>query len=79
MLGELTYSMYLLHFPVQIVMATLVDWAGWSRDWFYQLTPFLLYMSAVGVVSYFSYRLLELPAQEAIRRKFVRNYAVKNA
>ena len=78
-LGELTYSMYLLHFPVQMVMATLVDGAGWSRDWFYQLTPFLLYMSAVGVVSYFSYRLLELPAQEAIRRKFVRNYAVKAA
>jgi len=74
-LGESTYSMYLLHFPIQIVMATVVDWAGWSRDWFYQLTPFLLYVSAVGVASWFSYHWFELPAQEAIRRRFVTGYA----
>jgi peptidoglycan/LPS O-acetylase OafA/YrhL len=78
-LGELTYSMYLLHFPIQIVMATVVDRAGWSRDWFYQLTPFLLYVSAVGIASWLSYHLFELPAQEAIRRRFVAGYAERPA
>ena len=74
-LGELTYSMYLLHFPIQIAMATVVDRIGWPRDWFYQLTPFLLYVSAVGVASYLSYHRLELPAQEAIRRRLLAGYA----
>jgi len=68
-IGSLTYSSYLLHFPLQLLIVLLCLRAGWDvplyAPWF-----FLLYVALVFVLAFFCYRLFELPMQNGIRRKF---------
>src|SRR5208283_3032594 len=68
-IGGLTYSSYLLHFPLQLLIVLLCFRAGWNvplyAPWF-----FLIYVALVFVLAFFCYRLFELPMQNGIRRKF---------
>lgn len=68
-LGNLTYSSYLLHFPVQIAAMTALTAAGWpvpvERVWF-----LLTYLGVVFMLSALAFRWLEMPAQDALRRRF---------
>ncbi len=69
-LGNLTYSSYLLHFPVQIAAMTALTAAGRpvpvERVWF-----LLTYLGVVLVLSALVFRWLEMPAQDALRRRFL--------
>ena len=65
--GNLTYSSYMVHFPVQLVMVLLAQSAMLSRDIFYDRIPFILYVGATFGLAYVSYRFFEVPAQRAIR------------
>jgi peptidoglycan/LPS O-acetylase OafA/YrhL len=66
--GNLTYSSYLLHFPLQLIVAILVAATGISLP---LADPrFLLgYIGLTLAAATLCYRLFELPAQDWLRRK----------
>jgi peptidoglycan/LPS O-acetylase OafA/YrhL len=66
-LGNATYSSYLLHFPIQLVLALVVDALGYSRSIF--LNPLVLcgYLAVTVATALAVYHWFELPAQNGIR------------
>jgi peptidoglycan/LPS O-acetylase OafA/YrhL len=66
-LGNMTYSSYLLHFPVQLAIAVIFAALGLSMPmlsgWF-----LVLYLGVVLGLAPLVYRHFELPMQQAIRR-----------
>ncbi len=64
--GNMTYSSYLLHFPIQLVMALGYSLARapipFHDDWF-----FAAYVGTTLLASYLTYRWFEAPAQTQIR------------
>jgi peptidoglycan/LPS O-acetylase OafA/YrhL len=66
-LGDISYSSYLLHFPLQLVVSTFVAWRGvdckiFFSDWF--LLGFLALLVGASLASH---RFLEMPAQRMLR------------
>lgn len=73
-IGDLSYSLYLLHVPVQISLILFMDWLGVDRsvDKGVQNSPLML-VSFIGlmlVLATVSYRYFELPARRWVRRRF---------
>ncbi len=70
-LGEISYSIYMIHFPVQLVLATLdqVYFLGFSRG---SVQFFLLYGALTFALSVASYHLFERRVQAAIRSAWAR-------
>lgn len=70
--GNMTYSSYLIHFPIQLA---IVLYFGHVREPIPYESPvfFVAFMGTVLVASYYIYRLFEMPAQRFIRRRFGRN------
>jgi peptidoglycan/LPS O-acetylase OafA/YrhL len=64
--GNMTYSSYLLHFPIQLAIAVLCSLLGrpipYHNDWF-----FLAYIGTTLFASYATYRWFEAPAQALLR------------
>ena len=75
-LGNLTYSSYLIHFPLQLVVVCLVD--AWRIPREALCTPafFLAYLGVVLVLSDLTHRRFELPAQQFLRRRLGSGEAV---
>jgi len=67
-LGDISYSTYLLHFPLQLVCIMLVDAAGVGRAIFYSPWVFLAFFSVLVALAWLSYHAFERPAQDALRR-----------
>jgi peptidoglycan/LPS O-acetylase OafA/YrhL len=67
-LGDISYSSYLLHFPLQFAVIGVVIWIGLDRTIFYSAWTFVAFLALLLAVSLVSYRFLELPAQRALRR-----------
>lgn len=66
-LGNITYAMYLLHFPVQLMIMLIInpqDLHIFSETWM-----LLIYVSTVIVLSILCYRYFEQPMQSYIRKK----------
>lgn len=76
-LGDISYSSYLIHFPLQIIFAMCSDWIGFSRATFYQGWVMLLFFAVLVPLSIFSHRALERPAQRYLRRGR-RTYAARH-
>jgi peptidoglycan/LPS O-acetylase OafA/YrhL len=74
-LGEISYSVYLLHVPLGLTL-----WFAWSRiDHHLSLTPpvsraiwLFINFSVVLAVSTLTYRLIETPARRSLLKLFVR-------
>lgn len=66
-LGNATYSSYLLHFPLQLLIVMVVDAIGWKRNLFYSPVSFLAYLGLVVGLSLIVHRYFEMPAQNLIR------------
>ena len=64
--GNMTYSSYLIHFPVQLTIATMFSIARMPIP-LYSQTFWGLFLSTTLLVSYLIYRYFEAPAQKAIR------------
>lgn len=68
-IGDLTYSSYLLHFPLQLALATAVAALSISPEIFYSRALFIVFFTVLGGVSYVSYHRFEVPLQRWIRRR----------
>ena len=66
-LGDLTYGLYLWHFPLQLLVATVVMLFGLPVLHLTGPVAFLLYFAALIGVAILSYRYLERPAQKLLR------------
>ena len=68
-LGNLTYSSYLLHFPLQILIMIIYSHFS-SPIPFYNNLFFVLYIVLVLSFSYFTFKYFENPMKIIIRNKF---------
>jgi peptidoglycan/LPS O-acetylase OafA/YrhL len=70
-LGDISYSMYLFHFPLQLISAFCVRAAVLEpmkeQAIFYSAWTFLVFMLCLFILSHASYHFLELPIQKRIR------------
>lgn len=71
-LGQMSYSSYLLHLPLQIGFSLAVGLLGWPRTCFYSPVAFLLYFAILIAASVACFRYFEKPAQDWLRRCYVR-------
>lgn len=73
--GNTTYSSYLLHFPLQLVLMVAAASAGWQLPresaWF-----LLAYLAASVALGALVYRVFELPAQRWLRQAMAGRRAV---
>lgn len=67
LLGNATYSSYLLHFPVQLAAVIAADSCGLSRDLFLNPLVFLAYIGSVIGGGLLVHRFFEMPAQDRLR------------
>lgn len=70
-LGDITYSSYLLHFPLQIVFALAVNY-GIIKPLFYRDSVYLVIFFALLIpLSYLTFIYFERPMQHLLRRKLI--------
>lgn len=67
MIGNLTYSSYLLHFPLQLVVFSVATSLGLGQAFFYTPAALLLFFAVLIALCVLSYRYLELPCQHFLR------------
>jgi len=70
-LGNISYSSYLLHFPLQLVFLLAVLFTGGSVTVFRSIWVFLVYFAILIPLSLASYYQFERPMQDFLRRKLV--------
>jgi peptidoglycan/LPS O-acetylase OafA/YrhL len=69
--GNMTYSSYLLHFPLELTIASFYLYQGASIP-LYSHKFFALYLSTVLCLAYLCYKFFEMPSQGLIRERFLR-------
>ncbi|HWI85850.1 MAG TPA: acyltransferase [Sphingomonas sp.] len=65
--GDITYSTYLLHMPLQILFLFGVGLGFWQQQIVFSATFFLLYLAVVCILGFLSFHTIERPAQRWIR------------
>lgn len=70
-LGDISYSVYLLHFPVQLLMFTFLPIAGIRLD-YTRVSSLLIYVSITITTAAASHYLFEKPVQRIIRKKYIK-------
>lgn len=71
LVGDITYSMYLLHFPIQLVIILAIARSGIAVN-FDSPAILLLFVGIVIGLSIPCYYLFELPAQSFLRSRLTR-------
>jgi peptidoglycan/LPS O-acetylase OafA/YrhL len=71
-LGNMSYGIYLLHFPLQLAFVSIALTFGFPSDFFTRITTLALFVGLLLVISFASYRVFERPAMLAIRRAWLR-------
>lgn len=71
-MGNLSYSLYLWHYPLMIALAVGAVYAGASPFLFYSPAVFCLYLIVLTLLSHLSYYRFERPMMHAIRGRFRR-------
>jgi peptidoglycan/LPS O-acetylase OafA/YrhL len=70
-LADMTYSSYLLHFPIQLVMVLAVDALGLGRGLFLSPVALGVFFAAVFGLARLAFDRFERPAQDVIRRRLL--------
>lgn len=69
-IGDISYSSYLIHFPLQIVFALVVSYFGFTAAVFYSPWTLLVFCAVLIPLSLASFRFFEQPVQNVIRSKW---------
>jgi peptidoglycan/LPS O-acetylase OafA/YrhL len=67
-LGDISYSSYMLHFPLQLAFAGTVSWLSIDGSIYYSPWFMLLFFIVLLSISSASYKYLEMPAQNYLRQ-----------
>jgi len=71
-LGNLTYSLYLLHVPLQIFIILVITFLGINDSLFVSKYFFILFFLIIFILAYCSFRYYENPLNKAIRSKLIK-------
>ena len=71
--GDITYSSYLLHFPLQLLFGLAVSYGILNFDFYLHPIYLGLYFLILIPLSYLVYQKFERPMQNLIRSRFIRN------
>ena len=74
-LGNATYSSYLIHFPLQLVIVIFMDAVGIDREWLMSTPALLAFLALVVGCSLVVYHRFERPMQDRIRLLGVKGIA----
>jgi peptidoglycan/LPS O-acetylase OafA/YrhL len=66
-IGDISYSSYLLHFPLQLMFFLAATWAGLDRSIFYRPWLMGLFFLVLITICIMSHRYFEMPAQRYFR------------
>ncbi|TFY85752.1 acyltransferase [Pseudomonas kairouanensis] len=66
-IGHLSYSSYLIHFPLQLFFIIVAGMLGIDREYFYTKSSFIVFISILIPLCFASYYLFELPMQKRLR------------
>jgi peptidoglycan/LPS O-acetylase OafA/YrhL len=69
-IGDISYSVYLIHFPLQLIIITITTQLDIRQKLFYSPYFLALFFCVLISISFISFRYFELPAQRYIRSKF---------
>lgn len=75
LLGEISYSSYLLHFPLQMVFAGTMLGFEVNKNIFYSPVMMLVFFAVLISLSYLSHHYFELPMQRFLRTKVLKPVA----
>jgi peptidoglycan/LPS O-acetylase OafA/YrhL len=70
-LGEISYSLYLIHFPLQLAFVLTMQAVGLRVNFFNTGISLILYFAVLLPLSFASFRYLEIPAQRYLRGKWL--------
>ena len=76
MLGDLSYSVFLWHIPIQILIKLVQAKFSIDNSIACHELFFIFFITFTYFVGYLSYRFIEQPAQRAIRKRFARNSTI---
>jgi peptidoglycan/LPS O-acetylase OafA/YrhL len=72
-LGDISYSSYLLHFPLQLAFATFVSINGISIDTFNRPVTLAIFLIVLILISVMSFHYIEMPLQRYLRKLWLRS------
>lgn len=73
-LGDISYSLYLVHVPLQMTVLLIADLAfGGTRAFAGSLLTLPIYVATTCILAHTAYRWLEYPAGRYIRRGLTRS------
>jgi peptidoglycan/LPS O-acetylase OafA/YrhL len=72
LLGELSFSIFLIHIPLQILIKLILLRFEIDRSSAYENTFFVFFITLTYLVGYLSYKHIEQPAQRYLRQKLIR-------
>lgn len=70
-LGNLSYSIYLIHFPLQLLFYNIVCFLNISNQLFYNFLFMISFFAILIVLSHLSFKYFEMPLQKIIRSKLL--------
>ncbi|WP_294540087.1 acyltransferase [uncultured Rhodoblastus sp.] len=73
-LGNLTYSSYLIHFPLQIMMSIAVFWSFGGTEPLASQTSVLIYIVVTFLLAHVSFTYFERPMQAVVRWRLLGVY-----
>jgi peptidoglycan/LPS O-acetylase OafA/YrhL len=66
-IGDVTYSTYLWHFPIQVMILIVVTYFGLSHESFASPVTLIAWLGAVILAAHYSFRFIEKPSQSYIK------------
>ena len=76
MIGDLSYSVFLWHVPIQILIKLVQAKYSIDNSIAYSKLFFIIFIVLTYFVGYLSYRFIEQPVQRIIRKRFAHNAAM---
>tara|TARA_B100001093_G_scaffold496809_1_gene542959 strand:+ start:4377 stop:5468 length:1092 start_codon:yes stop_codon:yes gene_type:complete len=74
MIGDLTYSIYLIHFPLQLTIIGTLQYIGYEFN--LEKKFFIIFFILLLFISYLTYNYFEVPSQKYFRKKIIFNKKV---
>ena len=71
-LGDISYSIYLIHYPFILTVLFLLNVLDLKIDFNVPII-FLIYIAITFFISFYSYKFIEIPLKRILRNKYLKN------